>query len=242
MSRTERFKPWIPKIAMLALAFGSSVGVYRFSLLFFTWQIALVVACSFELTYLGLAVVRANMTADARKQAIWLSRSAAGVAMLIVTLDGYFHLRPSLLALKPWYVDLALALVHGIPLPYIAYRMSNLLLHQDTGVVTYHDTYTVPVNKKRQRALLRPTGKPRIMSKRSPKDYTPVSMASTAVLPGFLKGPTERTQDIVKLWNEGANKSQIANTLGITRGTVNNHLTVAMSAGWTLRSDKKQVT
>lgn len=33
----EKFKPWIPRIAMLMLALAASIGVYRFNMMFFPW-------------------------------------------------------------------------------------------------------------------------------------------------------------------------------------------------------------
>lgn len=230
MTRTERFKPWVPKIAMLTLAFGSSVGVYRFSLLFFEWWIAFIVACSFELTYLGLAVVRANMTEDARKQAIWLSRSAAGVAMLIVTLDGFFHLRPSLLAVKPWYIDLALALVHGIPLPYIAYRMSNLLLHQDVETL------------QQRRVIKRRPMRKRTQHKQIDTEaHIPLQeQPETVLYASETQGPkyitvNQKTLDIVKLWNDGMSKVAIGEYLGISRQAVQQHIRAAQKEGVQVR-------
>lgn len=229
-SLLRRITPAIPHVAMLTLAFGSSVGVYRFSLLFFPWQIAAVVAASFELTYLGLAVIRVRMNEGVRKQALWLARSAAGVAMLIVTLDGFFHLRPALLLGKSWYIDLALAFVHGVPLPYIAYRMSNLILHPQEGTANVAPTLHPPT-----RTTKRKPASMRTRPQRQPEEYTPVVMASETQQ-GYIKDVTDKTRDIVKLWNEGMNKSQIATELGATRQAVQQHLKRASEAGLHVRS------
>ncbi len=225
----RRITPAVPHVAMLTLAFGSSVGVYRFSLLFFPWYIAGVVAASFELTYLGLAVIRVRLDDGIRQQALWLARSAAGVAMLIVTLDGFFHLRPALLLGKPWYVDLALAFVHGVPLPYIAYRMSNLILHPQDTTANVAPTLRPPRRTIRRRpASMHRTRTPQ-------QEYTPAIMASeTQQL--YIKEVTDKTLDIVKLWNDGYNKSQIAAQLGGTRQAVQQHLKRASEAGLHVRS------
>lgn len=229
---SEGLKRWTPRLAMLSLAFGSSVGVYRFSLNFYDQWIAFVVASSFELTYLGLAVVRAKMGAEEQRQALQLARTAAAVAMLYVTLDGLFHLRPTMLENKRWYVDLSLALVHGIPLPYVAYRMSNLILH--ASATPNRTQQGATGGKKKISGLrfwrVRPVAPVAQLISDTHDDQQPEQRNMPQ-----LTGPTDRTLRIVKLWNEGKNQSQVSREVGLSRTSVANHLQVARQAGINVR-------
>lgn len=111
-----------------ALGLAASYGVYRFALLFVPGWVAVVQAASFELTYIGLAVVD-GLTAPQRRRAQWIGVGAVAVSVLYNSLDGLFHRRPQLLAEMPLGGEVALAVLHGLPLAVVAYLVSNLLLH-----------------------------------------------------------------------------------------------------------------
>jgi hypothetical protein len=111
---------------MLALA--ASWGVYSFALWFVPPWVAFVTAGAFELVYIGLAVVQLSPEQQRRARAI--SLGAVVVSMAYNTLDGLAHLRPSLFEAKPLWADVALALLHGVPLALLAYLVADLLLHE----------------------------------------------------------------------------------------------------------------
>jgi hypothetical protein len=47
------------------------------------------------------------------------------------SLDGLFHRRPDLLDQPPLWADVALSLLHGVPLAALAYLVADLLLHSN---------------------------------------------------------------------------------------------------------------
>lgn len=110
-------------LPMLALA--ASYGVYTFNALFVPAWVALVSAAAFELTYVALAVVRTTE----RRRATVIAVSAVVVSVLYNTLAGLFHIRPALLDARVLWADVALAVLHGLPLAVVAYNVSVLLLH-----------------------------------------------------------------------------------------------------------------
>lgn len=111
-----------------ALGLAASYGVFRFALMFVPSWVAFVQAASFELTYIGLAVVD-GLTPEQRKRAQYIGMGAVVVSVLYNSLDGFFHLRPSALEAPPVGLHVALAILHGLPLAVVAYLVSNLLLH-----------------------------------------------------------------------------------------------------------------
>ena len=114
-------------LPMLALA--ASYGVYSFNLLFVPWQIALISAAAFELTYVGLAVAEFNE--PERQRGRYISFGAVATSIIYNSLAGFIHRQPDLfLSVSPW-VDGVLAALHGIPLALTAFFVADLLLHRD---------------------------------------------------------------------------------------------------------------
>lgn len=245
----DRLKPLLPIAATLTLAFASSVGIYDFSLIFYSVEVSRIVAGSFDMAYVGLAVIEATMYPALRKEAINVSRTACGTAMLMVTLSGLFKLRPELLVDKPLVGDIALALVHGVPLSYLAYKMSRVVLHpgkvseqeqpqakdelQEPEVITVHAPLAVARKPRPKVPTMR--GKPKVQ-KRPVQDYITGNFASETRSP-FLTDVTDRTREIVKLWNDGLKKAQIAQAVGVSRTTVSNHLSLAYRNGLQVRAE-----
>lgn len=246
----DRLKPLLPIAATLTLAFASSVGIYDFSLIFYSVQVSRIVAGSFDMAYVGLAVIEATMYPALRKEAINVSRTACGTAMLMVTLSGLFKLRPELLVDKSLIGDIALALVHGVPLSYLAYKMSRVVLHPGKQVADVQPEIAAkveplqvePVQHERKRTAHRvhaPKAKRAVPPGTSTpeREYPPAIMASTTVTAPYttLK---QKTLDIVHLWNAGHNKSQVARQVDLSRAGVTKHLNAALKAGLQVRQEK----
>ena len=124
-------KQWRSVLAVLPLpmlALAASYGVYEFSRLFVPQWVALVQAAAFELTYVGLAVVQVQ--SDQRVRARWISLGAVVVSIAYNTLAGLFHREPTLLDAAPLWANVALALLHGAPLAWVAFLVADLLLHR----------------------------------------------------------------------------------------------------------------
>lgn len=239
-TRSESLKLWVPRLAMMALAFGSSVGIYHFSLLFYSERVAQVIAGSFDLTYLGLAFVKLRLASDKmRREAVNVARTACGTAMLIVTLAGLFHLRPELLENKPLWGDIALSLVHGVPLSFLAYRMSNLILHpsDDTGPREPQQGATGATVQPRNRLRLRRIDRVIPAALAAPATGATIMLDGAGPEVPQLVEPNDRTRQIVKLWNEGNNKTQVAAEMQLSRTSITNHLKVARAAGLHVREE-----
>lgn len=116
-----------PRLPLPMLALAASYGVYSFNALFVPAWVALVSAAAFELTYVALAVVE---TRD-RRRATLIALAAVVVSVLYNTLAGLFHVRPALLAARPLWADVLLAVLHGLPLAVVAYNVAVLLLHAE---------------------------------------------------------------------------------------------------------------
>lgn len=124
--------PWRPLLAGLPLpmlALAASYGVYSFNLLFVPMWVALVSAAAFELTYVGLAVMQ-GLDERQRRRAGLVSIGAVVVSILYNTLSGLFHRQPDVLAALPLTGEIALAVLHGAPLAWVAFLVADLLLHQ----------------------------------------------------------------------------------------------------------------
>lgn len=124
---------WRAALAVLPLpmlALAASYGVYSFALLFVPAWVAIVQAAAFELTYIGLAVL-IGLDAHQRRRARKISVGAVAVSVLYNSLAGLFHRRPEALDALPWYGDVALAALHGLPLALVAYFVADLLLHRE---------------------------------------------------------------------------------------------------------------
>jgi hypothetical protein len=123
---------WRPVLAGLPLpmlALAASYGVYSFALLFVPTWVAVVQAAAFELTYLGLAVL-VGLDERQRARARLISVGAVVTSIIYNTLAGWFHQRPELMATASDEAWLALAVLHGMPLAWVAYLVSDLLLHR----------------------------------------------------------------------------------------------------------------
>lgn len=118
----------VARLPLPMLALAASYGVFRFASMFVPTWVAIVQAAAFELVYIGLAVVR--LSDGQRRRAIAISVGAVVVSMIYNTLDGLFHLRPSLLVDSPLWLHIVLSILHGVPLALLAYLVSDLLLHQ----------------------------------------------------------------------------------------------------------------
>jgi hypothetical protein len=114
-------------LPMLALA--ASYGVYQYALLFVPAWVAITQASAFEATYLGLAALTL-VSADQRRRAGRISVGAVIVSILYNSLAGLFHRQPGLLVGMPLWGDVILATLHGAPLAWVAYLVSDLLLHR----------------------------------------------------------------------------------------------------------------
>lgn len=114
-------------LPMLALA--ASFGVYQFALLFVPFWVAVVQAAAFELTYTGLAVLT-ELDDRQRRRASAISIGAVVVSILYNSLAGLFHRMPDLLGAMGLWGNAVLAILHGAPLAWVAYLVSDLLLHR----------------------------------------------------------------------------------------------------------------
>jgi len=113
------------RVPLPMLALAAAYGVYEFQLLFVPAWVALVSAAAFEATYIALAVMP---TPDPRR-ATAISVAAVAVSVAYNTLAALFTRRPALLVGAPLWGDVALALLHGLPLAVVAYNVAALLLH-----------------------------------------------------------------------------------------------------------------
>jgi hypothetical protein len=116
-------------LPMLALA--ASYGVFSFAQLFVPLWVAVIQASAFEATYIGLAVVRVGDAQRRRARAI--SIGAVVVSVAYNSLAGLFHRQPDLLQGLPVLAECVLAILHGAPLAWVAFLVSDLLLHQETA-------------------------------------------------------------------------------------------------------------
>src|SRR6185369_3662555 len=82
-------------------------------------------------TYIGLAVTL-NLDASTRRRATTISVGAVVASIIYNTLSAWFYRQPQLLEQASAIAWLALALLHGAPLAWVAYLVSDLLLHSAT--------------------------------------------------------------------------------------------------------------
>ncbi len=128
MTNDARIRAFFAAAPLPMLALAASYGVYSFNILFVPQWVALVSAAAYELTYVGLAVVQVQ--ADQRIRARWISLGAVVVSICYNTLAGLFHREPALLEAAPLWANVALALLHGAPLAWVAFLVADLLLHR----------------------------------------------------------------------------------------------------------------
>ncbi len=114
-------------LPMLGLA--ASYGVYFFASQFVPVPVAIVEACAFELTYIGLA----SMNGLSEKQRVYARRVsvlAVTVSVIYNTLAGAIHQEPTIITELPKVWFWLVAIVHGAPLAILAYFVSDLIFHQ----------------------------------------------------------------------------------------------------------------
>ena len=128
MSNDARIRAFFAAAPLPMLALAASYGVYSFNVLFVPQWVALVSAAAYELTYVGLAVL--HVQNDQRVRARWISLGAVVVSIAYNTLAGLFHREPALLDGAPLWANVALALLHGAPLAWVAFLVADLLLHR----------------------------------------------------------------------------------------------------------------
>jgi hypothetical protein len=128
MTNDARIRAFFAAAPLPMLALAASYGVYSFNVLFVPQWVALVSAAAYELTYVGLAVL--HVQNDQRIRARWISLGAVVVSICYNTLAGLFHREPSLLDGAPLWANVALALLHGAPLAWVAFLVADLLLHR----------------------------------------------------------------------------------------------------------------
>jgi hypothetical protein len=124
--------PWRALLAVLPLpmlALAASYGVYSFALLFVPEWVALAQAAAFETTYLGLAALH-TLDERQRRRARLVGIGAVLTSIIYNTLAGWFHRQPALLVGATPIADLMLAVLHGAPLAWVAFLVSDLLLHR----------------------------------------------------------------------------------------------------------------
>ena len=128
MTNDARIRAFFAAAPLPMLALAASYGVYSFNILFVPQWVALVSAAAYELTYVGLAVL--HVQNDQRIRARWISLGAVVVSIAYNTLAGLFHREPALLDGAPLWANVALALLHGAPLAWVAFLVADLLLHR----------------------------------------------------------------------------------------------------------------
>jgi hypothetical protein len=133
MRHTFDWRASLAQLALVTLALSAAYGVYRFQAHFTPSWVALVSATSFELTYIGLAVLQT--TQATRKRATAISVGAVVVSVVYNSLSALFDIRPALLVSPPLWAHATLAVLHGVPLAFVAFLVSDLLLHSAPVVV-----------------------------------------------------------------------------------------------------------
>lgn len=134
------FQRWAPIIPLPMLGVPASYGVYHFATLFAPWWVAVVEACAFEATYIGLAAAN-SLPKELRGQARRISLGAVGVSVLYNTIAGAVWRSPEMferlkVSGEMWEFGLFwfLALAHGAPLAILAYLVSDLHINKKQGV------------------------------------------------------------------------------------------------------------
>lgn len=128
----------LARLPLPTLALAAAYGVWRFQALFTPWYVAAISALSFELVYIGLAVVQ--LAPGDRRRATLISVGAVVVSVIYNSLSALFEIRPALLIARPLWADVILAVVHGLPLAAVAFFVADLLLH--TGAVPVVESST----------------------------------------------------------------------------------------------------
>lgn len=111
------------------LGLVASYGVFSFARIFVPWPMAAMEAISFEVVYIALAAVK-GLDEDQQKRARQISVGALVVSALYGSLAALFHRMPQVLDQLDFGFDLALSILHGFPVPLLAYLVATLLIHR----------------------------------------------------------------------------------------------------------------
>lgn len=136
----DNWRSILARLPLPTLALAAAYGVWRFQALFTPWYVAAISALSFELVYIGLAVVR--LVPVDRRRATLISVGAVVVSVIYNSLSALFEIRPALLIARPLWADVSLAVAHGLPLAAVAFFVADLLLH--TGTVPVVESVAAP--------------------------------------------------------------------------------------------------
>ena len=129
----------VARLSLPMLAGGAAAGVFQFNseTKFVNDWVAGLIAGSFELTYVGLALLQ-NLPDNLRGRARRIAVGAMTVSMIYNILGGLFARNPDFLKAEIWpssqlgwrlAFEGMLAVVHGAPLALLAYLTSDLVLH-----------------------------------------------------------------------------------------------------------------
>jgi hypothetical protein len=129
MRSRENWRLVLARLPLPMLALAAAYGVYKFNMLFVPMWVALVSAAAFELVYVGLSVARLDV--GDRRRASVIAGAAVAVSVVYNSLAALFEIRPALLDARPLWADIALAILHGLPLAILAWNVAQLLLHQE---------------------------------------------------------------------------------------------------------------
>lgn len=136
----------LPYLALPMLMLPLAYGVYSFAAQFVPDYVAIGEAFALEFTYVGLAALR-NLTPNqvhrAKKIAYWAvtvsiiyNIIAAGIhqnAELFAGIEGTLYYEgDQLKGLGGFFVFWSLAIIHGLPIGVVSFKISELLLHQQT--------------------------------------------------------------------------------------------------------------
>ena len=119
----------VPASALPMLGLAASYGVYFFAVQFVPVFIAVIEAASFELIYIGLAMIKVDK--EQKQYARYVSQGAVAVSVLYNSIAAAIHLQPSLIENLDLVMTWILAVIHGAPLAVLAYLVSDLLFHRD---------------------------------------------------------------------------------------------------------------
>jgi hypothetical protein len=136
----------LPYLALPMLMLPLAYGVYSFASQFVPSYVAIGEAFALEFTYVGLAALRGlspNQVHRAKKIAYWAvtvsityNIIAAGIhqnADLFAGLEGTLYYEgDQLKGLGGFFVFWSLAIIHGLPIGVVSFKIAELLLHQQT--------------------------------------------------------------------------------------------------------------
>lgn len=125
-------RDWADYLALAPLpilGLVASYGVFSFAAMFVPTGMAVVEAISFEAIYIALAAIQGLDEAQ-QARAKKVSIGALVVSALYGSLAAVFHLSPAVRETMPLAGEISMAILHGVPVPLLAYHMANLLLHR----------------------------------------------------------------------------------------------------------------